>query len=415
MKAELITIGDELLIGQTVNTNANWLGRELTLCGAEVSRCNTIQDERSEIIRALDEALDHNDLVVVTGGLGPTRDDLTKETLSEYFDTPLVMREDVLERIKKYFESRDRGMLPSNVKQAELPKDCIVFENNHGTASGMWFERNKQVVVSIPGVPYEMKALMEESVIPKIKSFFSLSGLHYETLMTLGIEESMLADKIESWEDRIYEDGLSLAYLPSPGIVRLRLSSKRGAKDTKLINNYIEELERGLPKYAYGRNGETVYEVVGDLMRKEKAKLGSVESCTGGGIVKAFVEHSGASDFFQGSLVTYSNELKERLAGVDHDVLQKHGAVSQEVVEAMAVGGQKKLGVDYCVAVSGVAGPNGGSPDKPVGTVWVGVAHKKGVTSKKLKLTNHRGRNLEMTALYSVNFLRQIVLGIDLD
>lgn len=413
MQAAIITIGDELLIGQTLNTNAAWIGQELSSQGIRIYRSITIRDERLDILGVVEAFMNEADLVIVTGGLGPTKDDITKETLCEFFDTSLELNDRVLSRIKKYFEDRGKEMLPSNVQQAELPKDCIILDNDHGTASGMWFEKEGKVLVSIPGVPYEMKAIMTQEVLPRSKAKFGITGNYHQTLMTQGVGESFLAEQIKDWEDRIYADNLFLAYLPSPGIVKLRLTSNKGAEDAQKIENYFGELREKLPKYAYGMNGETIFEVVGDLLRKERSSLGTIESCTGGGIANAFIQKAGSSDFFQGGLVTYSNDLKVKLANVKQDTLDTYGAVSEETVKEMAEGGKKCLNVDYTIAVSGIAGPGGGTEEKPVGTVWIAVGHPKGVVAKKFLFGEHRGRNLEKTQLYSANMLRKVLLGID--
>tara|TARA_B100000508_G_scaffold24343_1_gene17498 strand:+ start:30329 stop:31570 length:1242 start_codon:yes stop_codon:yes gene_type:complete len=413
MKAGIITIGDELLIGQTINSNVAWIGQELSSLGIDICKSVTIKDGREDILNAVEEYFSAYDLVLVTGGLGPTKDDITKETLCEYFDTTLELDEVVLNRIREFFEQRGKEMLDSNIKQAELPKDSLTLENKHGTASGMWFERGGKILVSMPGVPYEMKSIMSEEVLPRVTSKFGIQGSYYQTLMTQGVGESFLAEQIEDWEDRIYADGLSLAYLPSPGIVKLRLTSKRGTGDAGLIKSYFDELKKKLPKYVYGENGVSIYEVVGELLRKKNATLGTIESCTGGGIANAYVQFSGASDYFQGGLVTYSNELKQKLAGVQLSTLESFGAVSEETVKEMAVGGKKAMNVDYTIAVSGIAGPDGGSEEKPVGTVWVAIAHPNGVEAKRFLFGAHRGRNLEKTKLYASNMLRRILLGLD--
>lgn len=414
MKAEIITIGDELLIGQTINSNAAWIGKELTRNGVGITRNVTISDERQEILSTIDEAFNRASLIIVTGGLGPTKDDITKETLCEYFNTSLSLRNDVLKRIDDYFKSKGREMLPSNIKQAELPDSCIVLDNFLGTASGMWFEKNGKVLVSIPGVPYEMKGLMNNEVIPRVMAMFGVKGFYHQTLMTQGIGESFLAEKIAAWEDRIYANGLSLAYLPSPGLVKLRLTSKKGAVDAEKINDFFEELEKMLPEYVYGRNGDSIFEVVGSLLRERNESLGTVESCTGGKLAYAFIKYPGASDFINNSLLTYSNEAKVEMAGVKSLTLENYGAVSEEVVKEMALGGQLRLKVDYCVAISGIAGPDGGTNEKPVGTVCIGVAHKEGVLTKSFFLgKNDRNRNIEISTLHAANMLRKVILDIN--
>jgi len=413
VEAAIITIGDELLIGQTINSNAAWIGKELSSLGIEIKKSLTIKDEREDILSAVDEYFKNYDLIIVTGGLGPTRDDITKETLCEYFDTSLELNNEVLSRITAFFRERGKEMLDSNTKQAELPKDAIVLENKNGTASGMWFQRDQKILVSMPGVPYEMKSIMLSEVLPRVSAIYNVEGNYYQTLMTQGVGESFLAQEIKDWEDRIQKDGLSLAYLPSPGVVKLRLSSKRGSQDDPIIESYFDELRTRFPKYVYGMNGEHIHEVVGNLLRERNQTMGTVESCTGGGISGAFVEFPGASDFFQGGLVTYSNELKVKMVNVKEDTLLSHGAVSEQTVKEMAMGGQKVLGVDYVIAISGIAGPNGGSAEKPVGTVWIAVAYPGGVIAKKFLFGSHRKRNLEKAKLYASNMLRRTILKID--
>jgi nicotinamide-nucleotide amidase len=398
VKAAIITIGDELLIGQTINSNAAWIGKELSSLGIEIKKSLTVKDDREDILSAIDEYFQDNDLVIVTGGLGPTRDDITKDTLCEYFGTTLELNQEVLSRITAFFKERGKEMLDSNTKQAELPRDAIVLENKN---------------VSMPGVPYEMKSIMLSEVLPRVSAMYNVSGNYYQTLMTQGVGESFLAQEIEDWEDRIQQDELSLAYLPSPGIVKLRLSSKRGAQDDPLIESYFNELRERLPKYVYGMNGERIHEVVGKLLRERNQTMGTVESCTGGGIAGAFVEFPGASDFLQGGLVTYSNALKMKLVDVKEQTLQTYGAVSEQTVKEMAIGGQEVMNVDYVIAVSGIAGPDGGSAEKPVGTVWIAVAYPGGVVAKKFLFGSHRKRNLEKTKLYASNMLRRTILKID--
>ncbi|HZH85802.1 MAG TPA: competence/damage-inducible protein A [Brumimicrobium sp.] len=412
MKAGVITIGDELLIGQTVNANLAWLGKELGNAGISIYKSTTICDLEKDIIDALDDYLKEADLIIVTGGLGPTNDDITKETLSKYFNSDLELNTQVLARIRKYFESRGKEMLDSNIQQAMLPKDALVIDNRHGTASGMWFERRGKIIISLPGVPYEMQALITEEVLPRLKASYGVKGKYYQTLMLQGIGESFLAEKIEDWENRIYEEGLHLAYLPSPGVIKLRLTSDKGPKEAPKIKAYFEELEKRFPEFVYGMNDETIFEVVGELLKSKHISLGTIESCTGGGIARSFVAFPGSSVFFQGGLITYSNDLKMKLAKVSPESLEKYGAVSEEVVKEMALGGRKVLGVDYTIAVTGVAGPDGGSDEKPVGTVWIAIASPEGVVAEHFLFGENRGRNIEQTELYAVNLLRKTILNI---
>ncbi len=411
MKAGIISIGDELLIGQTVNTNTAWIGQELGKFGISVYKSTTIRDLKEDILQTVDEYMNEADFIIVTGGLGPTNDDITKETLTEYFNTTLILNKQVLERVREFFEKRGKEMLDSNIQQAMLPKNALILDNLHGTASGMWFERNGKILVSLPGVPYEMKALISEEVLPRIKSSFGVKGNYHQTIMLQGIGESFLAEQIKDWERRVYADGLHLAYLPSTGLIKLRLTSEKGAKDAGTINDYFYELRKELPQYVYGMNEETIFESVGDLLKSRNATLGTIESCTGGGIASSFIAKSGSSAFFQGGLITYSNALKHKLANVSLVTLEKFGAVSEEVAKEMALGGKKILNTDYTIAVTGIAGPDGGSIEKPVGTVWIAIATPKGVFTEHYLFGEHRGRNIAKTELYAANFLRRLIIG----
>ncbi len=410
MKAELISIGDELLIGQTINTNASWLGAELALQGIQVKWCTTISDDKEDILFTVDQALNRSQLVIITGGLGPTKDDITKHTLTEYFNTELVIDPAVLEKIQEYFRLRGREMLEVNNMQAALPKACTIIPNNHGTASGMWFEKNGSVLISLPGVPYEMKGLMKDTLLEKIRTHFNTKALYHKTILTTGIGESFLAETMADWENRIREYGLGLAYLPSPGLVKLRISSYRGQEDAPVMEKFFKEIENKLPQHVFGYENDTLPEVIGRLLLKEGKTVGTVESCTGGGVANGIVTVPGSSAYFQGSLTTYSYELKTKLAGVNPQILEKFGAVSEETVREMAIGGREKLEVDYCISISGVAGPDGGMPDKPVGTVWMAIALEGECVTKKINLGDNRERNIQMTIFASLNMLRNVLL-----
>lgn len=412
MKVGVICIGDELLIGQTVNTNAAWLGQAFRKLGISVYKATTIRDVKQDIIDTVDAFFQETDLVIVTGGLGPTNDDITKSTLTEYFGTSLELNKTVLAHVERFFKRRNKEMLESNIQQAMLPKGATILHNENGTAPGMWFEQNNKTLISLPGVPYEMKSLMKDEVLPLLKSKFKILGSFHQTVMLQGIGESFLAEKINRWEKRLYQDKLHLAYLPSPGIIKLRITSDKGIEDAGLIQSYIEEIRTNYPQYVYGLNGEDIFEVVGHLLKQNNATVGTVESCTGGGIANSFVANSGSSEYFQGGLITYSNELKHKLANVPEDILNKYGAVSEEVAKAMALGGQKVLNTDYVIAVTGIAGPNGGTEDKPVGLVWMAVATPEGVYTQHHHFGDHRGRNIEKTQLYAANFLRKLLLKI---
>ncbi|MEN9440043.1 MAG: hypothetical protein RLZ33_119 [Bacteroidota bacterium] len=412
MRAEILSIGDELLIGQTINTNASWLGQECSKLGIRIVHVTTISDEKQLIKDAVDEAFKRADLVLVTGGLGPTKDDITKYTLCEYFDSELEIHIPTLQRIEAFFSKRNRPMLDVNIRQAELPKKCTILENVNGTAAGMWFEKDGKILISMPGVPYEMKGIMMEQAFPRLQEKFALKALYHRTLMTQGIGESFLADQIQEWENEVREKGLGLAYLPSPGMVKLRLTSYEGESRAEEIDAYFKQLEERFPNYVYGKEDETIQLVLGRLLREKKMTIGTVESCTGGSLAQTMVSVAGASDYFQGSFLTYTNELKNRLVDVSKHDLDTVGAVSREVVEQMAKNGREKLGVDICISTSGVAGPDGGTEELPVGTIWIGIATKDKVSAKKFQFGDHRERNIQMTVLTALNLVRCEILGI---
>lgn len=412
MRAEILSIGDELLIGQTINTNASWLGQECSKLGIRIVHVTTISDEKHLIKVAVDEAFKRADLVLVTGGLGPTKDDITKYTLCEYFDSELEIHIPTLQRIEAFFSKRNRPMLEVNIRQAELPKKCTILENVNGTAAGMWFEKDGKILISMPGVPYEMKGIMMEQAFPRLQEKFALKALYHRTLMTQGIGESFLADQVQDWENEVREKGLGLAYLPSPGMVKLRLTSYEGESRAEEIDAYFKQLEERFPNYVYGKEDETIQLVSGRLLREKKMTIGTVESCTGGSLAQTLVSVAGASDYFQGSFLTYTNELKNRLVDVSKHDLDTVGAVSREVVEQMAKNGREKLGVDICISTSGVAGPDGGTEELPVGTIWIGIATKDKVSAKKFQFGDHRERNIQMTVLTALNLVRCEILGI---
>lgn len=413
MRVEIICIGDELLIGQTVNTNATWLGTEFSLRGGSVHHTTVVRDVKEDILDAIDRAFSRVEVIIVTGGLGPTKDDITKHTLCEYFNTELVVNEEVLERVKSFFEKRGREMLEVNNKQAEMPQNAHVLRNDMGTASGMWFDHETKVLISLPGVPYEMKHIMTERAFPLLMEQFDMKAIYHKTLQTQGIGESYLAERIEDIETDIRNNGFGLAYLPSASQVRLRISSERSALNEQKIEDYLTQIENRLPEYAFGREQDRLAEVIGKWMIKNGKTLGTVESCTGGAIASEIVEISGSSAYFLGSLVTYSYELKSKLVGVNMEDLQKEGAVSETVVRQMAEGGKRALGVDYCIAASGIAGPNGGTDDKPVGTVWIGIAGPNSTFAKKFLFGDQRDRNIERTVHTALNLVRCEVMGIN--
>jgi nicotinamide-nucleotide amidase len=407
MKTELITIGDEILIGQTINTNAAWIGEQLALIGIKINRSITISDLKQDILEALTEG-SKADLVIITGGLGPTKDDITKATLCEYFDTELELHEDVLTDIQAFFKQRNKPFLEINNLQAMLPKNCEVIRNYMGTASGMWFEKDGTVYISMPGVPYEMKHLMETSILGKLKDKFNTKALYHSTVLTQGIGESYLAEKLTDWENDLWNTELSLAYLPSPGIVKLRVSSLSNNK--YLVDKKVQELYEIIPNYIFGTGNETLAEVVGDLLKEKVKTVSLAESCTGGYASHLLTTVPGSSAYFIGSIICYSYDIKETELNVPNQLLETKGAVSQEVVDILSEEIRKKYKTHYSVAISGIAGPDGGTQDKPVGTVWIAVRNDKKVISKKFTFSNNRKRNIQQSALTALNMLRLLIL-----
>jgi nicotinamide-nucleotide amidase len=406
MNIEILAIGDELLIGQTINTNASWLGQELSKIGARITRSLVIADDKNRILEALDQCYPETNCVIITGGLGPTKDDITKHTLCEYFETKLEIHQPTLAKIEAYFASRNRPMLESNIQQAALPVDCEILANNYGTAAGMLFEKNGRYCVSLPGVPYEMKGIVTEQLIPRLTQRFQLKAMYHYTALTQGIGESFLAEQISDWEDRIRERGFGLAYLPSPGLVKLRITSYEGKEDQADIMEFFQELATRLPEAVFGYESDSLPEVCGRLLTENQFSIGTVESCTSGLLAQQITSVSGASDYFMGSLLTYSNDLKHRLCDVSVNSILSEGAVSEQVAMEMAENGAKKLGVDVCISTTGIAGPTGGSIDKPVGLVWIGLSISGKTVAKKFQFGDNRERNIQMTVLCALNWLR---------
>lgn len=413
MKACIISIGDELLIGQTVNTNAAWMGGQLNLVGVDVVQAMAVADKEEEIVRSIDEGFALADVVLMTGGLGPTKDDITKHTLCKYFNTQLVMNQEVLKRLTQYFEKRNRSMLEANIKQAELPAACEMIPNDNGTAQGMWFEKNGKILVSMPGVPYEMKGIMSDHILPRLSRMNGSSIVH-RTLLTTGIGESFLAEKIKDIENDLRAKGLGLAYLPSPGIVKLRITAKGNDHSVlqQNVDEFCERLINGIgPVHFFAEGDDTLEKVVARLLWDKKQSLGTIESCTGGRVGQMIVSVPGASEFFQGTITAYAYEVKEKVLGIDHDTLVKEGAVSEWCAMQMADKGRKLLNADYCVSTTGIAGPAGGMEGKPVGTVWIGFASKEKVFAKKFLFGDHRERNIQMSAMAALNLLRLEISG----
>lgn len=411
MKVAFVSIGDELLIGQTLNTNAAWLGEVFSARGFDVEICLTVGDEEREISEGVDLALKSAEVVVVTGGLGPTKDDITKSVLTNYFQTQLVYNEEVMSHVRSFFEKRGREMTENNISQAWLPESAKILKNELGTAPGMWFEHKGKVLLSLPGVPYELKHLLSDELLDQLQKRFSIKALIHKTIHVQGIGESFLADRISDLEDDLRQAGMGLAYLPSPGLIRLRITGFDSIEHQEKTNYFVAELLRRMPH----RVIDTALDLsafVGELLRSSLKSLSTSESCTGGALAAEIVRIPGSSDYFYGSVVAYANEAKTKLLAVDPEVIAKHGAVSQPVVEQMARECRRILQTNYSLAASGIAGPNGETDKYPVGTVWIALATPEKVLSRKFQFGTDRERNIRMTVLSALNMLRCELSGI---
>ena len=407
MNLDIISIGDELLIGQTLNTNAYWISKELNRIGFTIRQQITISDTEEAILKAVDEALTNSDVVLITGGLGPTNDDLTMPTLNKYFGGELVKNEEVYRHIEEMVTSRGFEMNENNQKQAIVPDNCKVVHNANGTAPGLWFERNNKVVVAMPGVPYEMKAMVSDTIIPWLQEKYELPEIINHMVYTQGIPEAKLAEVLTDWENKL-PSTIRLAYLPSLGRVKLRLSSI-GKDRTAMQQNIdleVEKLKAIIPKHIYSEDNEDLGTVIGEWLRKNNKTLATAESCTGGYIAHLVTRVAGSSDYYKGSVISYANEIKMNELNVKQTDLDSYGAVSQQVVEQMAVGVQQKMNTDYAIATSGIAGPTGGTEEKPVGTIWIAVATPNGVISKKYIFGKQREVNIERSAIAGLGMLR---------
>lgn len=416
VKTSIITIGDELLIGQVIDTNSTWMAQELNKLGVSVYKRIAIGDIENDIIDALTTEVGKAEIILITGGLGPTKDDITKEVLCKYFETDLVENEIALANIKQLFEKRFKKPLQEvNIKQAWLPRSCTAIQNGNGTAPGMLFKKNNSIIISMPGVPFEMKGMMETSILPLLKEKFNLEAIAHRTLLCVGIGESFLAEFIQDFENNLPAN-IKLAYLPSYGTIRLRLSGL-GSNETilqKEIDDLFTKLTKKIKPYLVVDKDESMADVVASLLLKNNLTISTAESCTGGYIAHLLTEKAGASAYFEGSVVTYSYEAKEKILDVPHGMLLKEGAVSEPVVIEMAKNVRQKFNTDYSIAVSGIMGPGGATPDKPTGTVWVAVAQKNKQFTKCFHFNLNRANNIHSTALHSLNLLRQFILT-DLD
>lgn len=410
MIAEIISIGEELLIGQTTNSNASWLASRLNRLGIPVFRITDIADDQEQILEMLELASGRADLILVTGGLGPTKDDVTKTAICQFFNCRMVTDPVVQSDNEEFFRKRGLKMNELNRRQSLVPEGARVFRNPYGTAPGLWFERQGKFLVFMPGVPHEMKHMVEDQLESDLQVRFAGNHIIHRTILTQGIGESFLAEKISDWEDQL-PDHIRLAYLPSPGIVKLRLSAA-GPDEAflkKSVDEAVESLCGIIPQYIWGQDDERLEEVVGKMLAKAGKSLATAESCTGGHIAAKITGIPGCSAWFRGSVVAYSNQVKQDLLNVPDGMISRFGAVSREVAEAMAIGARERLQADWSIAVSGIAGPDGGTPEKPVGTVWIAVSGE-GVTESKLHhFGDTRERNIVRAGVAALGMLKTLL------
>jgi nicotinamide-nucleotide amidase len=413
MNAAIITIGDEILIGQIVDTNSAWLAENLNLLGIKVDEIVSLSDDSQHIQNTLKRYEGNKELIIISGGLGPTKDDLTKKTLTEYFDSELIINPEVLAHIEVLFAQRGIRVSEMNRMQAMLPVNCRVLKNPSGTAAGMWFERGGSIFVSLPGVPYELKDIYYQSLLPELHKVITGNVIVHRTIMTQGIPESILSEKIKDWEESL-PDNIKLAYLPRPGIVRLRLSAigSSASELNAILESEISMLLKIISNDVFSLQDSSLESVIGELLLQKSLTLATAESCTGGSIASLITSVPGSSQYFKGSVVAYDNSVKINLLNVNIDNIKKYGAVSQHVVEEMAIGIRKRLQVDYSIATSGIAGPEGGTNEKPVGTTWIAVSSTEKTYSNRFLFGEHRGRNIEKASLAALNMLRKMILDI---
>lgn len=412
--AELITIGDEILYGQTLDTNAHWMSSALDEIGVKVIRRTTCGDNEKEILEAFKEAEHRADIILITGGLGPTNDDLTKPCLAKYFDCDIVMNKVALAELEAYMTTRGRELNKLTRLQAALPEKCAMVSNERGTACGMWFHENNTVFCSMPGVPHEMKYMMQEKVLPRIKEEFELPVIHHKIIRLAGIGESWLAEKIENWENALPQN-IKLAYLPTFGDLKLRLTATGKSLDElkEQTDVLIQSLLPLVDKYVYGYDDEALEFVIGRLLKSINKKLALAESCTGGFVAHRITSVPGSSEYFNAAIVPYQNEIKVNQLGVEAITLEQYGAVSEETVIEMARNVKNKFNADYGLASSGIAGPGGGTPEKPVGLIWIACAWGDEVKTRKLNLTKDREVNIQITAVALLTMLHERLVQND--
>ena len=409
--ATIITIGDELLIGQVIDTNSAWMAQRLNQIGIDVKKRIAIGDSAEDMWHALDMESKEADVILLTGGLGPTSDDITKELLCKYFDGKMIVNDGALENVKYLFEKVYKKPVSNvNLAQAEVPDVCEVIQNKRGSAPGMVFKKGGKIFISMPGVPYEMLGIMNE-VIPYLKEQFTLPVIIHKTILTAGIGESALAEMIADFEGNLPEE-IKLAYLPNYGMVRLRLTTSGFDKiaTQKVIDEQFHQLKEFVKKYMVTDEDETMQVVLGKLLLNNEKTISTAESCTGGAIASLITSVAGSSAYYEGSIVSYSYEVKETLLDVKNQTLNNYGAVSEETVVEMLKGLLNRMHTDYGIAVSGIMGPGGGTPDKPVGTVWIAVGNKEKYVAQKIHLRFERPKNIEVTSIMALNMMRKFIL-----
>lgn len=407
IKATIITIGDEILIGQIVDTNSVSIAKRLNAAGITVEEKLSIGDDAEQIATTLKRAHTQSQIVIITGGLGPTKDDITKHTLARIFSSQLIENKAVAKHVEKMLAVRGIAFNALNRSQAMVPECCTVLFNHHGTAPGMWFEEGDHVTISLPGVPFEMEHLMEDEVMPRLKSHYSLHANIHRTMITSGIAESILAERIAEWEDALPK-GVKLAYLPSPNIVRLRLStydSEDGVAARKRIDELFNQLYKIIPDNIVGYEDASVQQLVHQLLTERGKTLAVAESCTGGTIASRFTAMAGSSAYFLAGVVAYANEAKRDILGVNYDDIMRYGAVSEQVARQMAEGAQRITGADYAIATTGIAGPTGGTTQKPVGTVWIAVATPQGTIATLRPSGTDRSQIINRASAYAIEML----------
>ena len=410
MKVQILTIGDEILIGQIVDTNSSWMARLLNLHGAQVVGKQSVSDDQAAIHSGLKAGLTHAEVVLITGGLGPTKDDITKKALAAFFGAKMYFHQPTWQRIERLFERWGRSTTPAHREQCYMPENAELLTNKMGTAPGMWFEHKGKVVVSMPGIPYEMEYLMEHEVVPRLKAYFPGQPIAHRTILTVGEGESRIAARLENFEKSL-PSYIKLAYLPNLGQVRLRLTATGDDQAVleREIQEKADELEALIPELVFGHEKEKLEAVIGEMLRKRALSLATAESCTGGYLAHRITSISGSSAYFKGSIIAYANEIKQNVLGVSSTTLEKHGAVSEETVREMVKGALKLLSTDIAISISGIAGPGGGTSEKPVGTVWMAIGNQQIIETQKLNIGKDRLKNIEYASVVGLNMIRQFV------